>query len=169
MIMSKEVKDAAAANLHKDHRKRVMARYERDGFDSFEEHNILELLHFYPITRADTNPTAHNLINRFGSLYDVLTAPVEELEQVKGVGPKSAEFLHQLFDGVRSASVRKICERPVDNYDRLQRLATEWMAGRDRGTSALILFDSAKRVLDIATLASRHVIDHKVKQEKMTS
>ena len=157
-MMAKDTQTSSPADLHKNHRKRLKARYERDGFDSFEEHNILELLLFYSIPRADTNPTAHNLISRFGSLYNVLSAPKEELVRTDGVGPASAELLHAVFDSVRSANVRKLCERTVDTYDRLQRLASEWMAGRETGTSAVILLDSALRVQDIVPLSSRHVI-----------
>ena len=74
----------ANGNIHKDHRKRLRARYDKYGLASFEEHNILELLLFHSIPRADTNGIAHELINTFGSLYDVMCAPYEELLRVNG-------------------------------------------------------------------------------------
>ncbi len=155
--MEKDKKPSSASDLHKNHRKRLFARYSRDGFDSFEEHNILELLLFYSIPRADTNPTAHNLINRFGSLYGVLTAPPEELVKVDGVGPASAQLLHAIFDSARTANLHRLCESPIKDYDRLLKVAVEWMAGRDAGTSAVILLNNRNEVQDIAVLASRHV------------
>ena len=69
-------------NPHKNHRNRLRIRYQKYGLASFEEHNILELLLFHSIPRADTNGIAHELINTFGSLYDVLCAPYEELLRV---------------------------------------------------------------------------------------
>ncbi len=156
--MEKQKNVPSAGELHKNHRKRLFARYERDGFDTFEEHNILELLLFYSIPRADTNPAAHNLINRFGSLYGVLTAPTEELVKTEGIGPASAQLIHAIFDSARTANLRRLCETPVTTYDRLQKIAAEWMAGRDAGTSALILLNDRQDVLDIAVLASRHII-----------
>lgn len=69
-------------NLHKDHRKRMKARFLKDGFDSFESHNILEMLLFYSIPRKDTNEMAHKLIQRFGSISGVLDASHEELFEI---------------------------------------------------------------------------------------
>lgn len=65
----------------------------QSGLDGFSDHNILELLLFYTIPQGDTNVTAHNLIDAFGSLQGVLDAPLEELCKVKGVGQYTATFL----------------------------------------------------------------------------
>ena len=47
---------------------------------------MLELLLFRSIPRADTKPIAKALLERFGTLAEVLGAPVELLQEVKGVG-----------------------------------------------------------------------------------
>ena len=117
-------------NIHKDHRKRLRARYEKCGLASFEEHNILELLLFHSIPRADTNGIAHELINTFGSLYDVMCAPYEDLLRVKGVGPASASLIRTVADTAREANLRKIASAPLDDYPRLAMYATEWFIGK---------------------------------------
>ena len=53
----------------------------------------LELLLFYSVPRANTNPIAHRLLERFGSLSGVLEAPRSELLKVEGVGAASATLL----------------------------------------------------------------------------
>ena len=78
---------------HKGHRERLRHRFFREGLSSFEDHNALELLLFYAIPRKDTNPIAHELIRRFGTLENVLEAPVEELERVESIGESAALFL----------------------------------------------------------------------------
>ena len=78
---------------HGKHRERVRNLFLQSGLDGFSEHNVLELLLFYTIPQGDTNMTAHNLIDAFGSLQGVLDAPVEELKKVKGVGEYTAVFL----------------------------------------------------------------------------
>ncbi len=78
---------------HGKHRERVRNLFLQSGLDGFSEHNVLELLLFYTIPQGDTNVTAHNLIDAFGSLQGVLDAPVEELRKVKGVGEYTAVFL----------------------------------------------------------------------------
>ena len=140
-------------NVHAGHRKRLLARFERDDFDSFEDHNILELLLFHTIPRADTNPAAHALINRFGSLYGVLSAPPEELQRTEGIGPASASFLHSVFEAAREADFRRITERPLFSYERLAAAAVAFFAGKTEETVVLFLLDDARRLAGTAVLA----------------
>lgn len=81
------------SGLHKDHRKRMKQQFLAGGIDQFTTHQVLELLLFYSIPRRDTNETAHRLIDRFGSISNVLDAEYEELRQVEGVGEHTATFL----------------------------------------------------------------------------
>lgn len=75
------------------HRERVKARFRAEGLDSFDESHALELLLFYCIPRKDTKPLAKQLLKHFGSLSQVLEAPVEELQKIDGVGENIATFL----------------------------------------------------------------------------
>ena len=67
---------------HKHHRQRLKERFLQEGLDSFDPVNILELMLFYAIPQGDTNPTAHRLLDTFGSLSGVMNASVENLCQV---------------------------------------------------------------------------------------
>ncbi len=78
---------------HDGHRKRLKARFVKSGLDDFEPHNILELLLFYSIPRKDTNPIAHKLISRFGSLSGVFDAKPEELMKVDGITENTAVLI----------------------------------------------------------------------------
>ena len=53
----------------------------------------MELLLFYAIPQKDTNPIAHALLERFGSLSQVLDAEVEELKKVPGISDHAATLL----------------------------------------------------------------------------
>ena len=94
-------------SIHKDHRQRVRERYLKEGLDGFSEVQVLELLLFYVIPRQDTNPIAHRLLKRFGSLYQVLEAPVEELEKVEGIGPNAALLLSLITAVARVYAVNR--------------------------------------------------------------
>ena len=146
------------ANIHQNHRKRLRERYEKYGLESFEEHNILELLLFRSIPRADTNGLAHELINTFGSLYEVLCAPYEELLKVKGVGPASASLIRTVFDTAREANLRKLAAMPIDSYPRLAMYATEWFGGKPAGVVAVLLLDEGNRIVHTGTLSANHTI-----------
>lgn len=84
-------------NVHEGHRRRLKARFLQSGLEGFEPHNVLELILFYCVPQKDTNELAHDLINRFGSLNQVLDAPYEELLKVKGVGENTASLLKLLL------------------------------------------------------------------------
>ncbi len=79
---------------HDGHRERLRQRFLQEGLDPFTDVQVLELLLFYCIPRRDTNPIAHTLLDHFGSLSQVLEAPVEELRKIEGVGDQAAVFLH---------------------------------------------------------------------------
>lgn len=78
---------------HDEHRKRIYARFMREGLAGFEEHNALEFLLFLAKARGDTNLLAHALIDHFGSVSAVLDASVEELLEQDGVGEVTAVCL----------------------------------------------------------------------------
>lgn len=80
-------------SIHEGHRQRIKARFRRDGLDNFDEIHVLELLLCYCVPRKDTNPLAHSLLAHFGSLSQVLEAPVEELEKIEGIGENISTFL----------------------------------------------------------------------------
>lgn len=84
------------SNEHDGHRDRLRDRFLKEGLAHFEPHNALELLLFYSVPRADTNELAHRLIERFGSLSEVLNANPEELMKVPGVGKNTAVLLSMM-------------------------------------------------------------------------
>ena len=75
------------------HRQRVKDRFRQEGLDHFEERYVLELLLFYCVPRQDTKELACRLLERFGSIVQVLEASPEELEKVPGVGEGISTFL----------------------------------------------------------------------------
>ena len=77
------------------HREKMRRRFLSGGLEHFADHEALELLLYYAIPRKDTNPIAHALMDRYGSLSAVLAAPVEDLQKVEGIG-ESAAILLQL-------------------------------------------------------------------------
>ena len=79
--------------IHDGHREKMRARFLHSGLDGFADHEALELLLYYAIPRQDTNPIAHALMDRYGSLSAVLAAPIEDLQKVKGIGESAAILL----------------------------------------------------------------------------
>lgn len=69
-------------------------RFSKEGISNFQPHEVLEFLLYYAVPRKDTNLLAHQLLEHFGSLQNVLEAEIEELTKVEGIRLHSATLLH---------------------------------------------------------------------------
>ncbi len=85
-------------NPHERHRERMFARYDKTGFAGFAEHEVLEFMLFYVMRQGNTNPTAHRLLDKFGSISNLFYAPPELLKEVSGVGDASVRFFRVISD-----------------------------------------------------------------------
>lgn len=85
----------AGTERHQDgHRDRLRERFAGAGAQALADYELLELLLFRLIPRRDVKPLAKALLKRFGTLADVLNAPLHLLTEVEGMGPASALDLH---------------------------------------------------------------------------
>ena len=80
------------------HRSRVKERFDNTGLKGFADHEILEMILFYAIKRADTKPAAKRLLHEFGSLEAVFAASTERLRRVRGVGHASARIIKLVWE-----------------------------------------------------------------------
>lgn len=78
--------------MHEGHRQRMIERLAA-GADTLQDHEIVEILLFNAIPRKNTNEIAHALLDRFGSIGELLQAEIGELCKVKGVGESVAAYL----------------------------------------------------------------------------
>lgn len=79
-------------SMHEGHRERMRDKLFTDA-DAVTDHELLEILLYFCISRKDTNPVAHELLDAFGDLAGVLSAPPALLGAIEGVGGRTAEFL----------------------------------------------------------------------------
>ncbi|MGN1347250.1 MAG: helix-hairpin-helix domain-containing protein [Eubacteriales bacterium] len=105
-------------NVHAGHRARMRERFRNDGLDHFQPHEALELLLFELLPRVNTNPAAHALEERFGTVEGALTASEEELREVAGIGPKTAESLRSVWQVMSQMLCEHFrCAGPLSLYD----------------------------------------------------
>ena len=83
----------SSISIHDGHRERLKKRFLKQGLDSFEEHEALELLLFFALPRKDVNPLAHELLERFGSLKNIFDADPSDLARIKGIGESAAVLI----------------------------------------------------------------------------
>ncbi len=86
-------------NIHKNHRSRLKSQFLINGIEALTDIQKLELMLFYSIPQKDTNPLAHDLIAKFGSLKNVLCASQKDLVSVKGIKDNTATHI-MLVNGI---------------------------------------------------------------------
>ena len=138
---------------HKNRRERVRKRFCQEGLDSFEDHEVLELLLYYSIPLKDTNGLSHKLIDRFGSLAGVLEAPQHELIREY----KLSEVTTTLISLVAPLSRRYMKDRwgrkvHLKNSDMAGQYATTLFAGRVDECFYVICLDAGNKVISSAVI-----------------
>lgn len=133
--------------MHEGHRDRLKNRFLTEGLDGFEQHQILELLLFYVIPRRDTNPLAHQLLEKYGSLASVLEADPKDLASMTGIGNNTALLLSIIPSLARIYFKDKWGEKPVLNSSsKAGEYAVSLFAGRNYEVFYVICMDAQNRV-----------------------
>lgn len=143
-----------------DHRARLRARFTDGGAAAMPDYELLELLLFRSIPRQDVKPLARRLLDTFGDINRVVTAPVARLVQVPGVGEAVAQDL-KIMEAVAQRMMRaRVMQRPVlSSWDALLDYCHTAMAHRDT-EQFRILFLDRKNVLIADEEQARGTVDH---------
>ncbi|MBO4693137.1 MAG: RadC family protein [Clostridia bacterium] len=161
-----------AQSIHDGHRERMRKEIMKNGLDeNTPPHKVLEFLLFYCISRKDTNPIAHALINHFGSLAGVLDAPIEEIAKVEGLSERSALLIKSILPIARIYYNQKSNEAPAfTSLDDIGEFAVKQYIGITKERAGLITLDGKGKLLgfdflsdgDISSvgLSFRDIISH---------
>jgi len=141
--------------LQDGHRIRLRERFLTCGQDALNDFNLLELLLFYAIPRKNTNDTAHELIERFGTLNRVFEATVEELCQVNGITENGAVLIKLMLPIASRYAIRK-AEHEFNNIIPDSVTAGEFLkpyfAGERDEVVYMISMDSKCKILETLRL-----------------
>ena len=144
--------------LHDGHRQRKKEQFLQHGLSAFADHEALELLLFYAIPRQDVNPTAHLLLEHFGSLEAVLAASTEELEQIPGVGRSAAALIRLVPQLVRRAKASSAATvKILDTTERIGAFFLDQYVAQNREVIYLLCLDAKGRMLGCHTIGEGDV------------
>lgn len=147
------------AHFH-GHRDRLRQRFTEKGASALADYELLELLLFRILPRRDTKPIAKALLHRFGSIAEVLGAPVHLLREVDGIGETAAQDLKVVAAVGQSMLKDQIRER---------QLLSSWSAVIDYCRAAMgfeareqfrILFLDKKNLLIADEVQQTGTVDH---------
>ncbi len=155
-------------SIHKNHRKRMMMRYAKEGFSGFSDHELFEMLLYFSQPRIDTNPAAHALIERFGSLQGVMNASYEKLCGTQGIGATSAMLIKLCIELERRYLMANA--EPGVSYDTLGKIANflyPYFHGLDHECFYMLMFNNRMNLLDCVLVSKGAVNFAGVQMRKM--
>lgn len=132
---------------HVGHRERLRQRFKAAP-DALADYELLELLLFRVIPRADTKPLAKSLLTRFGSLAEVLGAPEKLLAETPGIGPSIALEL-KIVEAMAKRSARStVMGREVlSSWSQVIQYCTTAMAYETREQFRVLFLDKKNRLI----------------------
>ena len=151
----KEDHQKPSPHEHKGHRDRMRQRFLKsdERLSGFAPHEILELLLFYGIPRVNVNPLAHQLLKRFGSLNAVLSASVEELQEIDGISKSGAVFIALMRRTMNYVSLERLGEKPyMRNLKECKAYCSVLFSDADEERFYVICLDAQNRVLNAVLL-----------------
>ena len=142
------------------HRARLRQRFLKGGADALADYELLELLLFQAIPRADVKPVAKALLARFGDFAAIMAADAKDLQEVKGVGESVAIALKT----VQAAAVKmmrdEVADRPViGSWKKLLAYCRASM-GHEKTEQFRILFLDRKNQLIGDEVQQKGTVDH---------
>lgn len=143
-----------------DHRKRLRERFLAGGAAAMPDYELLELILFRSIPRCDVKPVAHRLLKTFGDFNRVLSAPVERLTEVRGVGDMVAIDLKIIEAAAhRLSRARVLRQQVISSWDALLDYCRTTMSHRET-EQFRILFLDRKNVLIADEEQAKGTVDH---------
>lgn len=142
------------------HRARLRERFLRGGGDALQDYEVLEMLLGLALPRRDVKPLAKSLLEKFGSYSEVISAPIERLMEVKGLGDTTIAALK-----VAQASAQRLAREDIIN----KQVLSNWKALLDYCRSVMayesneqfrILFLNQKNVLIADELQQKGTVNH---------
>ncbi|MDT3685151.1 MAG: DNA repair protein RadC [Pseudorhodoplanes sp.] len=95
------------------HRERLRTRFRDAGMDALSDYEMLELLLFRALPRRDVKPLAKELLAKFGSFAEVISAPAPRLGEVKGLGAAAITELKIVQAAASRLAKGAVQKRPV--------------------------------------------------------
>lgn len=144
---------------HLGHRERLRQRFKAAP-DALADYELLELLLFRSIPRADTKPIAKALLNRFGSIAEVIGAPEKLIAEVPGAGPSVALELKIVEAIARRSARATVMEREVlGSWSKVIEYCTAAMAYEEREQFRILFLDKKNRPI-ADEVQQRGTVDH---------
>ncbi len=142
------------------HRERLRTRFLAGGADPLPDYELLELLLFRSLPRRDVKPIAKRLIARFGSFAEALSAPVERLIEVDGIGESAALDLKIAAAAAQRLTKGSVSKRQVlSSWASVIEYCRAAMAFAEREEFRILFLDKRNQLI-ADEVQQRGTVDH---------
>ena len=139
---------SSSANHTHGHRNRLKTRFMKSGADALAEYELLELLLFRSIPRRDTKPLAKQLISTFGSFAEVLAAPSERLQEIKGLGQATITDFQIVKASAEALISGQVKEKPLlGSWSSVIDYCRATMAFEDKEQFKILFLDKKNKLI----------------------
>jgi DNA repair protein RadC len=104
---------AEASPHYHGHRERLRARFMEAGAQALADYEMLELVLFRALPRRDVKPLAKELLARFGSFAEVISAPAERLKEIDGLSDAAVTELKIVQAAAQRLARGALAKRPA--------------------------------------------------------
>lgn len=139
--------------MHRGHRKRMRDRIKRYGAESLCTHELLEVLLYLAIPVKDTNALAHRLLDRFGSIQNVLNADKKELTSVEGVGENTAFVLNYISSIMKMCGTENCNSVHMNTLKKAAAYGISLFAGVQREEFYALMLDNSMKMISCRKIA----------------
>ncbi|HLH13045.1 MAG TPA: DNA repair protein RadC [Methylovirgula sp.] len=142
------------------HRERLRERFLRAGGDALADYELLELVLFRAIPRRDVKPLAKDLLARFGSFAEVVSARPERLKEVAGLGEAAIAELKIVAEAAKRFAKVRMDKRPsLGSFSAVLDYCRTAMAFLDREQFRILFLDK-KNGLIADEVQGTGTVDH---------
>jgi DNA repair protein RadC len=146
--LSPEIRPMKPAISLDGHRARLRARFLAGGAGAVAEHELIEMVLFLALPRRDTKAIARELLARFSSYANVISAPLAELLSVPGLGEAGAAALKLVQASAQHLAKTEVLYRPVlSNWDRLMEYLQAVLAREKVEQFRVLYLDNRNKLL----------------------
>ncbi|MCK5786422.1 MAG: DNA repair protein RadC [Candidatus Sabulitectum sp.] len=128
------------------HRKRLRERFLKAGIKGFNDREALELLLTYAAPRKDMRKLSVDLLNKFGSLKNILEQPPSNLMLVDNIGESTAILL-SLFSQLNAMSEKPKKKTKITGPDEVAEYLKKRLGSQRRERFSAILLSSSNNLL----------------------
>jgi len=135
-------------NYISGHRKRLRARFCSGGAEAMPDYELLEMMLFRTIRRADVKPIANALLSKFDNLNHVLAASEVQLKSVNGVGDAVVSDI-KLIETIahRMTRARVMKREIISSWDALLDYCHSKMAHRSTEQFRILFLDTKNTLI----------------------